>query len=32
MVQECVEANQRRIVLALAVSGAQISDASELQG
>lgn len=32
MVQECVETNQRRIILVLAASGAQISDASELQG
>jgi uncharacterized protein len=30
MVRDCVEANQRRIVLALANTGAQISDAPEL--
>lgn len=32
MVRDCVEANQRRIVLALANTGAQISDAPELAG
>lgn len=32
MVQECVEANQRRIVLVLAPPVQKISDASELQG